>query len=75
MFLWLSVSPITKPYGGTLVILFTLIVAVFLIGKLKSRELLAHALEDATGLYQRTLDSVMDAIRPQNACLGIRPVN
>jgi PAS domain S-box-containing protein len=48
--------------GGALVSLFTLVVAIFLIGKLKSRELLAHALEDATGLYQQTVDSVMDAI-------------
>ncbi|MDR3368972.1 PAS domain S-box protein [Rhodoferax sp.] len=48
--------------GGVLVSLFTVFVAVFLIGKLKSRALLAHALKDATGLYQQTVDSVMDAI-------------
>jgi len=48
--------------GGILVSLFTVIVAVFLIGKLRSRELLANALEAANDLYEQTVDSVMDAI-------------
>ena len=48
--------------GGILVSLFTAVVAMFMIGKLKRQEALAHALAAANDLYQQTVDSVMDAI-------------
>jgi PAS domain S-box-containing protein len=48
--------------GGIFVSIFTAMTAVFLIGKLRSREALANALLAANGLYQHTVNSVMDAI-------------
>jgi PAS domain S-box-containing protein len=48
--------------GAALVCIFTATIAMFLIGKLKSKEMLALALRTANDLYQHTINSVMDAI-------------
>lgn len=48
--------------GALMVCIFTALVALFLIRKLKSKDQLTLALNVATNMYQHTVNSVMDAI-------------
>ena len=48
--------------GAVLLCIFTGLVAVYLIGKLQSKEALTQALSAADQRYQHTINSVMDAI-------------
>lgn len=57
--------------GATLVSIFTALLAMLLISKLKSKEELTFALHVANDLYQQTVDSVMDAIVAVDESLNI----
>lgn len=57
--------------GAMLLCIFIAVVAIFLIGKLKSRETLSSALQASKDLYQHTVESVMDAIVAVNASMQI----
>ena len=48
--------------GAVLIMIFTTLLAFHLIGRLRHREALAHALDAADARYQHTVQSVMDAI-------------
>jgi PAS domain S-box-containing protein len=48
--------------GAMLISIFTALVAMYLINKLRRKEALAEALNSANDRYQHTVDSVMDAI-------------
>lgn len=58
---WREIAiPVTV--GVLLVCVFTALVAMYLIGKLRRKEVLQTALDSANARYQHTVDSVMDAI-------------
>lgn len=57
--------------GAALVCIFTAVIALFLISKLKSKEALEFALRVANDMYQHTVDSVMDAIVAVDASMRI----
>lgn len=57
--------------GATFVSIFTALLAMLLISKLKSKEELTLALHVANDLYQHTVDSVMDAIVAVDESLNI----
>ena len=48
--------------GAILISIFTALVASYLIGKLRRKDVLTEALNSANDRYQHTVDSVMDAI-------------
>jgi PAS domain S-box-containing protein len=59
--LWRDIA-IPVAAGTTLISIFTALVASYLIGKLRRKDVLTVALNSANDRYQHTVDSVMDAI-------------